>query len=117
MPGAFRLRSRSGPGRSGERWCRPLSFVVVGALFVTGSAGAPREPAAGSQEEAGDSEEDAGASPVCARVAVLDDVAHDLSYGDQTLYEGELGELVPATSPAGRMPVMDGRSARRPMRR
>lgn len=101
MPGAFRLpqpvRSRS---LRGALVPAAVSFVVIGALFVTGLAGAPREPAGGS-------EEDAGASPVCARVAVLDDVARDLSYVDQTSYEGELGELLPATSPAGRMPVME----------
>ncbi len=108
MPGAFRLpqpvRARS---LRGALVPAAVSFVVFGALFVTGSAGAPREPVAGSREETGGPKEDAGASPVCARVAVLDDAARDLSYGNQTSYEGELGELLPATSPVGRMPVME----------
>ena len=108
MPGAFRfpqpVRSRS---LRGAVVPAVVSLAVIGAIVLTSSAGAPHEPAAGPPEDPGSQGNVTSTLPVCARVALLDNVARGLAFEDQTSYEGELGKLLPATSPSGRMPVTE----------
>jgi len=108
MPGVFRfpqpVRSRS---LRGAVVPAVVSLVVIGAIVLTTSVGAPHEPAAGPPEDPGSPGNVTSTLPVCARVALLDDVGRGLSFEDQTSYEGELGKLLPATSPSGRMPVTE----------
>lgn len=107
MPGAFRfpqpVRSRS---LRGAVVPAVVSLVVIGAILLASSAGAPPEPATGPPEDPG-SQGNVTSTLVCARVALLDDVARGLSFGDQTSYEGGLGKLLPSTLPSGRTPVME----------
>ncbi|MGH2528729.1 MAG: hypothetical protein ACRDH0_05245 [Actinomycetota bacterium] len=107
MPGAFRfpqpVRSRS---LRGAVVPAVVSLVVIGAILLASSAGAPPEPATGPPEDPG-SQGNVTSTLVCARVALLDDVARSLSFGDRTSYEGGLGKLLPSTSPSGGMPVME----------
>jgi len=109
MPGAFRfpqpVRSRS---LRGAVVPAVVSLVVIGAIVLTSSVGAPSEPAAGPPEDPGGPQGNVTpAFSVCTQVALLDDEGRGLSFGDQTTYEGGLGELLPSTSPSGRTPVME----------
>ncbi|HKZ75323.1 MAG TPA: hypothetical protein VJ259_01535, partial [Actinomycetota bacterium] len=108
MPGAFRfpqpVRSRS---LRGAVVPAVVSLVVIGAIVLTSSASAPHEPAAGPPEDPGPPGNVTSTFPVCTRVALLDDEGRGLSFGDHTSYEGELGKLLPPTSPSGRMPVTE----------
>jgi len=96
MPGAFHM-----PGPVRSRALRDAIIPAVVSLVVLGSAilasAVTRRHGAESTPPA------PGAA--CTEVAIIDDGAGDLSYGDQSSHAGELGELLPPTLPSGKVPV------------
>lgn len=96
MPGAFHMPS---PIRS--RVLRDALIPAVVSLVVLGSA--VLAGAVGHRERAEPTTPAPGAA--CAKVAIIDDGAGDLSYGDQSSHAGELGDLLPPALPSGKGPV------------
>ena len=96
MPGAFYMPS---PVRS--RVLRDALIPAVVSLVVLGSVVLANAVAG---RRGGESTPPAR-GPVCMEVAIIDEGAGDLSYGDQSSHAGELGDLLPPTLPSGKVPV------------
>jgi hypothetical protein len=96
MPGAFHM-----PGPVRSRAFRDALIPAVVSLVVLGSAVLA---SAVTGRHGGESTPPAPGA-ACTEVAILDEGAADLSFGDQSAYAGDLGDLLPPALPSGKLPV------------
>jgi len=99
MPGAFYMPS---PIRS--RVLRDALIPAVVSLVVLGSAVLASAVTGRHGGDGGESTPPAR-GPVCMDVAIIDEGAGDLSYGDQSSHAEELGDLLPPTLPSGKLSI------------